>query len=51
VLELLRAEIAQGGMETRSVVDLVDESRALIGNAPGDRVVPGGHEIEVLAAE
>jgi hypothetical protein len=33
VLELLWTEIAQGGMETRSVVDLVDEPRALTGTA------------------
>jgi hypothetical protein len=51
VLELLWAEIGQGGMETRSVVDLADGPRALIGKAPGDRVVLGGHEIELLAAE
>ena len=30
ILELLRAEIAQGGMETASVVDLVDESRKIV---------------------
>ena len=48
VLELLWTEIAQGGMETRSVVDLVDEPRALTGTAPGDRVVLENHEIEVL---
>ena len=35
-------------METRSVVDLVDEPRALTGKAPGDRVVLENHEIEVL---
>ena len=38
-------------METRSVVDLVDEPRALTGEAPGDRVVFGDHEIEVLRRE
>ena len=51
VFELLWTEIAQGGIETRSVVDLVDEPRALTGKAPGGRVFLEKNEIEVTAPE
>jgi hypothetical protein len=32
VLELLRAEIAEGGVETTGVVNLVDEPRKIVGH-------------------
>ncbi len=32
VLELLRAEIAQSGVETSAVVDFVDETRKVLGD-------------------
>ena len=43
VLELLRAETAQGGVETTGVVDLVDEARKVLGDI-GEGFV--GHRID-----
>jgi hypothetical protein len=43
VLELLRAEIAQSGVETAAVVDLVDESRKVLGDVCEGFV---GHRID-----
>ena len=37
MLELLRAEIAQSGVETAAVVDLVDESWKVVGEAASGR--------------
>src|SRR5271156_5601176 len=48
VLELLRAEIAQGGMETTSVVDLVDDPWKVLGDV-GEGFV--GHRIDRLDLE